>query len=206
MSNKVQAHCSGAAGFPAYTDVHMSEQNQASAFEWPGQRVAIFVDTQNLYHSARETAGRNVDYDTLLRSAARGRRLVQATAYAVERDGDSTAFGFITKLTALGYRVNRRKLRVHRADDQGRVLLEGDWDMGIATDIVRAWDHFDVLALASGDGDFVPLVKLVQERGKRVEVLGIRQTVSQGLLDAADRFIDLSEQPGMFIDPRPVEE
>lgn len=184
----------------------MSEQFQASAFEWPEQRVALFVDTQNLYHSARENAGRNVDYETLLQAAGRGRRMVQANAYAVEREGDSTAFGFITKLTTLGYRVNRRKLRVHRADDQGRTLLEGDWDMGIAADIVRAWDSFDVLALASGDGDFVPLVKLVQEQGKRVEVMAIRQTVAQNLLDAVDRFIDLSDLPGIFIDPRPTDD
>ncbi len=180
----------------------MSQQN---AFEWPEQRVALFVDTQNLYHSARDHFDRNVNYETLLAAAARGRRLVQATAYAVEREGDSGAFGFITKLTSLGYRVNRRKLRVHRADDQGRAVLEGDWDMGIAADIVRAWDHFDVLALASGDGDFVPLVRLVQERGKRVEVLAIRQTAAQDLLDAVDRFVDLGEQPGIFISPKPAD-
>jgi len=179
---------------------------QAAAFEWPEQRVALFVDTQNLYHSARESHGSNVNYETLLSAAARGRRLVQATAYAVEREGDSTAFGFITKLTSLGYRVNRRKLRVHRADEQGRAVLEGDWDMGIAADIVRAWDGFDVLALASGDGDFVPLVKLVQEQGKRVEVLALRHTVAQELLDAVDRFIDLPEVEGIFIGGRAAED
>ena len=184
----------------------MSQQPPEVAFEWPQQRVALFVDTQNLYHSARENYGSNVDYQTLLSVAARGRQMVSATAYAVEREGDSTAFGFITKLDSLGYRVNRRKLRVHRADDQGRTLLEGDWDMGIAADIVRAWDSFDVLALASGDGDFVPLVKLVQERGKRVEVLAFRQTAAHDLQDAVDRFIDLPEQPGIFIGGRAQED
>lgn len=177
----------------------MSLDSLVTAFEWPEQRVGLFVDTQNLYHSARENFDRNVNYETLLAGAARGRRLTSATAYAVEREGDSTAFGFITKLTSLGYRVNRRKLRVHRADDQGRVLLEGDWDMGIATDIVRAWDSFDVLVLASGDGDFVPLVQLVQDQGKRVEVMAFRQTAAQTLLDAVDRFIDLPDLGDIFI-------
>lgn len=164
-----------------------------AAGEWPQQRVALFVDTQNLYHSARENAGRQVDYEALLAAALRGRRLASATAYAVERDGDATAFGFITKLTALGYRVNRRKLRVHQVGDGGRTVLDGDWDMGIAADIVRAWDAFDVLALASGDGDFTPLVRLVQERGKRVEVMAFRETTAQELLDACDRFVGLAE-------------
>src|SRR5690625_3525348 len=172
-------------------------------FDRPDQRVALFVDTQNLYYSARDLHDGHVDYETLLHAAARGRHLQQATAYAVEREGDTTAFGFITKLTSLGYRVNRRKLRVHHADDHGRPVLEGDWDMGIAADIVRAWDHFDVLVLASGDGDFTPLVRRVQEQGKRVEVLAFRKTSAQALLDAADRFTDLPDVPGIFLNGRP---
>lgn len=175
-------------------------------FDRQEQRVALFVDTQNLYHSARDLHDRHVDYETLLHAAARGRQLLQATAYAVEREGDSTAFGFITKLTSLGYRVNRRKLRVHQADDHGWPVLEGDWDMGIAADIVRAWGHFDVLVLASGDGDFTPLVRLVQEQGKRVEVLAFRKTSAQSLLDAVDRFTDLKDVPGIFLSARSGDE
>ncbi|MDF1524339.1 MAG: NYN domain-containing protein, partial [Trueperaceae bacterium] len=138
--------------------------------ERPSQRVALFVDTQNLYYAARDGFDRFVDYARLLEVATRGRALHAATAYVVEREGETAAYGFITRLSALGFRVKRRKVRVHRADDQGRVVLEGDWDMGIAADLVRSWDHCDVIALASGDGDFVPLLELAQERGKRVEV------------------------------------
>jgi uncharacterized LabA/DUF88 family protein len=167
--------------------------------EWPEQRVALFVDTQNLYYSARDNYDRNLDYLRLRDVALRGRLLQQATAYTVEREGESTAFGFVTKLGTLGYRVRRRKVRVHRSDDAGRVVLEGDWDMGIAVDIIRAWDHFDVLALASGDGDFRALCELVQERGKRVEVLAFRESSSQELLDIADRFINLPEQEQIFV-------
>jgi uncharacterized LabA/DUF88 family protein len=167
--------------------------------EWPAQRVALFVDTQNLYYSARDNYDRNLDYRRLLEVALRGRLLQQATAYTVEREGENTAFGFVTKLGTLGYRVRRRKVRVHRSDDSGRVVLEGDWDMGIAVGIIRAWDHFDVLALASGDGDFQALCELVQERGKRVEILAFRETASQGLLDIADRFINLPEEEQIFV-------
>lgn len=167
--------------------------------EWSSQRVAVFVDTQNLYYSARDNYDRNLDYERLLEVALRGRRLQQATAYTVEREGENTAFGFVTKLGTLGYRVRRRKVRVHRSDDAGRLVLEGDWDMGIAVDIIRAWDHFDVLALASGDGDFHPLCELVQERGLRVEVLAFRENTGQGLLDLADRFINLAEQDQIFV-------
>jgi len=171
----------------------------AEPFEWPAQRVGLFVDTQNLYYAARDGHGRHVDYARLLEHAARGRRLAQANAYVVERDGERAAFGFVTKLSALGYRVHRRTVRVHRADDGGRPTMEGDWDMGVAADLVRAWDGLDVLVLASGDGDFTPMLRVAQERGVRVEVAAFRATTSQQLIDAVDRFDDLAELEGIFV-------
>lgn len=167
--------------------------------EWAEQRVGLFVDTQNLYYAARDNYDRHVDYERLLQLAVRGRRLAQATAYVVEREGESTAYGFVTKLTALGYRVRRRKLRVLRTDESGRQVLDGDWDMGIAADIVRAWDHLDVVVLASGDSDFVPILDLAQERGRRVEVLAFREVAGQPLLDLTDLFINLGEQEEIFV-------
>ena len=136
------------------------------------QRVGLFVDTQNLYYAARDGHGAAVDYARLMEFAARGRQLRHATAYVVEREGERTAYGFVTKLSALGYRVRRRLLRVHRADDDGRLVL---------------------------DGDFVPMLRLAQERGVRVEVLAFRATTSQELIDLVDRFDDLAEVEGAFV-------
>ncbi|MDT3682863.1 MAG: NYN domain-containing protein [Trueperaceae bacterium] len=167
--------------------------------EEPGQRVALFVDTQNLYYAARDNHNASVDYERLLEAAVRGRRLAHADAYVVERDGDSSAYGFFGKLSALGYRVKRRKVRVHRVDDDGAVKLEGDWDMGIAAGIVRTFDHADVIVLASGDGDFAPILELAQERGKRVEVMAFREVAGQSLQDLADRFVGLGEVDGIFL-------
>lgn len=171
----------------------------SGGFEWSEQCVALLVDTQNLYYGARDQHAAAVDYRQLLEIVARGRRLQQATAYVVEREGDNTSYGFFTKLTALGYRVKRRLVRVHRQSDDGRPVLEGDWDMGIAADLIRACDHADVIALASGDGDFTPVLELAQERGKRVEVLGFRESTGQSLQDLADRYVNLSEVDGIFL-------
>jgi uncharacterized LabA/DUF88 family protein len=77
--------------------------------------------------------------------------------------------------------------------------MEGDWDMGIAADLVRAWEQLDVLVLASGDGDFTPMLRVAQERGVRVEVAAFRATTSQELIDAVDRFDDLAELEGIFV-------
>lgn len=157
------------------------------------------MDTQNLYYGGRDLHGKNVDYETLLNSALRGRKLAQATAFVVEREGESTAFGFVTKLSALGYRVRRRKVRVHRVDETGRTVMEGDWDMGIAAQMVRAVDHLDVLVLASGDADFVPILEVVQERGVRVEVMAFKESVGQELVDLADVFQSLTDLEDIFV-------
>lgn len=181
----------------------MSTNDDAFTTLQPGERaehrVALLADTQNLYYAARDEHGAHVDYERLLAVALRGRTLAQASAYVVEREGDRAAFPFITKLSALGYRVHRRTVRVHRSDDEGRLVLEGDWDLQIAADMVRTLGHVDVIVLASGDGDFVPMVKLAQERGVRVEVAAFRTATSQALADAADRVVDLSAIPGMFV-------
>ncbi|MDZ7706138.1 MAG: NYN domain-containing protein [Trueperaceae bacterium] len=177
----------------------MSDFSPKIHTEWPTQRVGLFVDTQNLYYVARDNYEGYVDYARLAAFAARGRRLVQANAYVVEREGEATAFGFVTKLSALGYRVRRRKVRYHRTDDHGRPVVEGDWDMGIAADIVRAWAHLDVVVLASGDGDFVPLLEVAQERGCRVEIVAFRETTSQALIDLADAFDAIPDLPDMFV-------
>lgn len=170
--------------------------------EGPEQRVALFVDTQNLYYAAKDNHDGSVDYRRLLSASLRGRRLAHATAYVVARDGDNTAYGFFGKLAALGYRVKRRTVRVHRVDDEGAVKLEGDWDMGIAADIVRSFEHAEVIVLASGDGDFAPILELAQERGKRVEVMAFREAAGQALQDLADRFVALSDVSEIFLPSR----
>ncbi len=173
----------------------------ADAFEWSEQRVALFVDTQNLFFAARDLRRAAVDYERLLEVAARGRRMAQATAYVVERDGDSSNHGFALKLTSLGYRVKRLKVRVRVGEDD-RQVLEGDWDLGIAVDVVRALGRCDVVALATGDADFVPLAQLAQERGARVEVLAFRDFAGHELQDACDRFVDLGQVERIFLPAR----
>jgi len=166
------------------------------------ERVALFVDTQNLYYAAKDAAGRFVDYQTLLHLALRGRALHAATAYVVEREGETQARGFITRLSTLGYRVKRKQVRFHHTDDSGRVVVDGDWDMGMAADMVRAFDQVQVLVLASGDGDFVPMLALAQERGLRVEALAFREATAQALIDQVDRFTNLSNAEGIYLPPQ----
>lgn len=166
---------------------------------YPEQRVGVFVDTQNLYHSARDYYERNVNFESLLRYAVGGRRLVRATAYVVEKEGDTSAWPFIYKLSTIGYRVRRMYLSLKETTDSGKPIYEGNWDMGIAADMVRLMPHLDVVVLGSGDGDFVEILEVLMERGIRVEVIAFRETTAQRLIDAVDRFTHLPDIPDPFM-------
>ncbi len=156
-------------------------------------RVGLFIDTQNLYHSARDLLDRTVNFETLLDLAKADRELVHAIAYTVEKDGESTSRPFIYKLSALGYKVRRMTLSLHHMTDSGKAIWEGNWDMGMVADMVRLIDHLDIVVLGSGDGDFTDIVEVLQERGKRVEVISFREHTAQKLIDAADKFTHLPD-------------
>lgn len=163
------------------------------------QKIGLFVDTQNLYYSAKNANNKQVDYEKLLELAVNKRSLQQASAYVVEREGAATAFGFITKLSSLGYRVRRKKVRYLTTTEGGHAVTDGDWDMGIAADIVKAWDYLDVIVIASGDGDFVPILELAQTKGCRVEVIAFKETAHQDLLDIVDGFTNLGSDKQAFV-------
>ncbi|WP_293913214.1 NYN domain-containing protein [Deinococcus sp.] len=156
-------------------------------------RIGLFIDTQNLYHSARDLLERTVNFETLLDVARFERELVHAIAYTVEKDGESTSRPFIYKLSALGYKVRRMTLSLHHVTDTGKAIWEGNWDMGMVADMFRLIDHLDIMVLGSGDGDFTDIVEVLQERGKRVEVIAFREHTAQKLIDAADRFTHLPD-------------
>ena len=166
-------------------------------------QVGIFVDTQNLYHSARDYYQRTVNFESLLRyGTADNRELFRAISYVVEREADTSAWPFIYKLSTLGYKVRRMTLQVHHTTDAGKIIWEGNWDFGIVADMVRLMDHLDVIVLGSGDGDFLDIAEVLMERGKRVEVIAFKETTAQKLIDGVDKFTHLPDIEGAFMPTR----
>lgn len=93
-------------------------------------------------------------------------------------------------------------LTLKETTDEGKPIYEGNWDMGIAADMVRLMHTLDVVVLGSGDGDFVDIIEVLMERGIRVEVVAFKETTSQRLIDAVDRFVHLPEIPDPFMPGR----
>lgn len=161
------------------------------------EKVAIFVDVQNIYYTTRQAHGANFDYNRFWRMVTAKREVAAAVAYAIDR-GDEKQRQFQNILRAIGFEV-RLKPFIQRADGSAK----GDWDVGIALDAIDYARHVDVVVLASGDGDFDLLVsKIRSEHDTRVEVYGVARYTASSLIDAASAFTPIEGDLLLRSDPR----
>ena len=152
------------------------------------QRVAIFVDVQNIYYTTRQTFSRHFDYKNFWAEATRDRMVVKAIAFAIDR-GDEKQRQFQSILRAIGFEVKLRPY-IQRSDGSAK----GDWDVGITLDVLEYAPQADVVVLASGDGDFDLLVQRIRERHHvSVEVYGVAELSAASLIHAANRFIPIKD-------------
>jgi uncharacterized LabA/DUF88 family protein len=159
------------------------------------QRVGIFIDTQNLYHSARSLYKAHVNYRAMIEAAVQNRQLVRAFAYVIRTEGGEE-MKFFDALSDIGIETRVKDLQIFYSGEK-----KADWDVGIAIDIVRMTEKLDTIILISGDGDFVEVLRYVKSRGARAEVMAFRKTTSAQLLEEVDAFIDLGADPAKFLIP-----
>ncbi|HLC65403.1 MAG TPA: NYN domain-containing protein [Candidatus Nanoarchaeia archaeon] len=149
------------------------------------QRVGVFVDVQNLYYSAINLYESKVNFSVILREAVRDRQLVRAIAYVIKADVKDEE-NFFEALERIGYEVRAKDIQIFFGGKK-----KGDWDVGIAMDIMRVAAKLDTVVLVSGDGDFKDLLEHVKSLGCRAEVIAFGKSSSNKLVEIADDFIDL---------------
>ncbi|MDO8622117.1 MAG: NYN domain-containing protein [bacterium] len=159
----------------------------------PEQRVAVFIDAQNLYHSGQHMFGGNPNFAEILKEVVAGRRLVRAIAYVI-RGKSGTEQPFFDALGKLGITAKEKDLQEFASGAK-----KADWDVGLAVDAIRISGLVDVVVICSGDGDFIPLVEYLQHQGRLVEVAAFRPTTSGKLQGIVDDFIDLAADPKRFV-------
>jgi uncharacterized LabA/DUF88 family protein len=169
------------------------------AIKYKDQRVAIFFDIQNLYHSAKNLYQARVDFNEVLKTAVANRKLIRAIAYVVKSDAVEGEASFFEALQKMGIELRMKELQVYPDG-----LKKADWDVGLAVDAIRIAPSVDVVILATGDGDFLPLVEYLKNMGKTVEVIGFGRSASSKLKEAADDFMDLENNPQKFLIKSPL--
>jgi len=158
------------------------------------QRVGVFVDVQNLYYSAKNLYRTKVNFRNILKDAVMGRNLIRAIAYVIKADMKDEG-NFWDVLESIGFEVKSKDLQIFIGGAK-----KGDWDIGIAMDMIELAPKLDTLVLISGDGDFCPLVEHLQRAmGCRVEVMAFGKTTSAKLREVADAFQDMDKNPRKFL-------
>lgn len=157
-------------------------------FSFEDQRVSIFIDTQNIYHSAKNLYDKKVDFKKLVLILTGERKLIKVFAYVIKSDLTPKEIDFFEALTFQGIQLRKKELQSYPDGTK-----KADWDVGIAIDVIRFSALVDVIILVTGDGDFLPLVEYLQNNGKQVEIAGFSQTTSVKLKESADYYYDLNE-------------
>ncbi len=158
------------------------------------QRVGVLIDAQNLYHSAQNLYGKRVNFTEVLEEAVAGRQLIRAIAYVITSDtGDESSF--FEALENAGIETKTKDLQIFHGGAK-----KADWDVGIAMDAVKLSTSLDAIVIASGDGDFIPMVKYVQQHaGCQVEVISFGRSSSSKLMEVVDDFTDMCDDTNRYL-------
>ncbi|MCC7522991.1 NYN domain-containing protein [Candidatus Uhrbacteria bacterium] len=159
----------------------------------PDQRVAVFIDTQNMYHSAKNIFNAKVNFPSLVEGVVGARMLSRAIAYvAKSKTGEETAF-FEALLQ------NGIELKIKDVQEFSSGAKKADFDVAMAVDAIAIASKVDVIVLATGDGDFVPLVHYLKAQGVICEVASFSESTNAQLKEVADALLDLSAEPERFL-------
>lgn len=164
-----------------------------SVIKHPEQRVAILIDTQNLYHSAKNLYKAKVNFANVVKAALGERKLIRALSYVVNTEGGEEG-AFFEALEKVGIEIKTKDLQIFYGGAK-----KADWDVGLAIDAIKLAHKVDAIVLATGDGDFVPLVEYVKSQGCQVEVITFGRSASSRLREAVDDFIDMDAYPQEFL-------
>ncbi len=156
------------------------------------QRVGVFIDTQNLYHSAKNLYGSKVNFGAILNDAVAGRNLVRAIAYLITTEGGEER-NFFDALEKLGIETKTKELQIFFGG-----AMKADWDVGIAVDAIKLAPKLDAIVLVSGDGDYIPLVEYLKAT-TQVELVAFGKSCSSKLKEIVDDFIDLGSDPKKYL-------
>ncbi|HZC33027.1 MAG TPA: NYN domain-containing protein, partial [Candidatus Bathyarchaeia archaeon] len=152
-----------------------------------GKNVAVFVDVANIFYAAK-AAGTDIDYVTLLKAATAGRDFVRAYAYTGLDPDNENQRNFHAFLARNHYKVVSKDIRKY-----GDGKVKANLDIELVVDMMKTARNLDVAIVVSGDGDFAPAIRAVQEMGVRVEVISFRGNTSSDLIEVADLFTDITQ-------------
>ena len=156
-------------------------------------KVGVYVDVANMMRNG----GYGMQYDVLREFACRdGSQAIRLNAYVSydrERGRDDhgyreKTFNYFSVLREFGYKIIQKEVKWYE-DEEGNRYSKANSDLDMAVDVLLQSENLDRVLLVTGDGDFTQVVRALQNKGCRVEVLAF-ENVSSELRREADMFIN----------------
>ena len=146
-------------------------------------KAGIFLDVENLTRNG----GWGIRYEMIKELVvAQGYVVLRANAYlAVDREREKSDIKY--RQRTLDYRAAIRRTGFHLVrkevkryyDSEGELVTKANADLDLAVDTLLQSDNLDYIMLGSGDGDFLRLVRALQSRGKRVDLISFANTSTE---------------------------
>jgi uncharacterized LabA/DUF88 family protein len=158
------------------------------------------VDAENL----RRNGGDRMQYRVLRNIACRelgqAIRLNTYIPFDDRRAGEDNGYResmleYYSAVRDAGFKIIEKKV-LHYTDQNGVERSKANADLDMAVDCLLQSEHLDRVVLGTGDGDFVQVVRALQNRGCRVEIVAF-DNVSGALRREADYFLSGYLVPGL---------
>lgn len=170
------------------------------------ERIAIFIDGSNLYHSLK-SIGEKIDFKKLINGLVGSRELVSVLYYTASlniQEDDKRYWEhqrFLDELRKIPkFNVvlcNLKKIK--QEDGSFKFFIKGDDARLIHDFIVGAYENlYDIAIIVSGDEDFEPMIKTAQKKGKKVGNAFFKSSSSSSLRNACDFSICINKNIDKF--------
>ena len=173
------------------------------------KRVVLYIDGSNFYYGLKSIYGEekelsNFNFLKLGEKLSEERDLICIYYYNAPLDYKNNPGKYAKqqkffdkvkttdKVKLILSRLQKRKIK---GTDKYYYVIKGD-DIHLASDMIKgAYENmYDVTILVSGDGDFIPAVKIVQEKEKLVENAYFKQSLSWHLKQECDKSVKLTKE------------
>ena len=158
------------------------------------EKIAIFVDVQNIYYTTRQAYSRQFNYRRFWQHLHHQGDIILANAYAIDK-GDEQQQKFQSALKHIGFDV-KLKPYIQRSDGSAK----GDWDVGITIDIMEVASQVDTIILLSGDGDFdLLMLKVAGNYGCNTKVYGVPALTAHSLVQSASHYHPIDDKSTLLL-------
>jgi uncharacterized protein (TIGR00288 family) len=160
------------------------------------ERIALFLDYENLAIGARESLGAGVfDFRPIADALAERGRVVVRRAYA-----DWSYFEDDRRM------LTRHQVELIEIPQRMGAVRKNAADIKMAVDAVELSferDYITTFVLGTGDSDFTPLVHKLRELNRRVIGIGVEASTSALLPAACDEFLFYERLEGVDLPEKP---